>query len=118
MKFDLKRPCKDCPFLEGKDYLTRARAAEIARGITDGQATFSCHKLNSFEDNEYTGETDVVEGENAQHCAGALILLERIERPNQLMRIMERIGVYDRRKLDMDAPVYETPEAFIRGHRA
>lgn len=43
-----------------------------------------------------------------QHCAGALILLEKLDRPSQMMRISERIGMYDRRKLDMDAPVFDT----------
>jgi pSer/pThr/pTyr-binding forkhead associated (FHA) protein len=49
-----------------------------------------------------------------QHCAGATILLERLNRPNQMMRWMERLGGYDRTKLDMDAPVYRTPTAFVR----
>lgn len=39
------------------------------------------------------------------HCAGALIFLEKRYRPNQLMRISERLGMYDRTKLDMKAKV-------------
>lgn len=39
------------------------------------------------------------------HCAGALIFLEKRNRPNQMMRIAERTGSYDRRTLDMKAPV-------------
>ena len=45
-----------------------------------------------------------------------MILLEKIERPNQLMRIMERLGFYDREKLDMTAPVFDTPKEFIAHH--
>lgn len=29
------------------------------------------------------------------HCAGAMIVLEHEERPNQIMRIAERLGFYD-----------------------
>ena len=101
MKFDLTRPCKDCPFRSDiPGYLTKARAREIIEAITRQQATFTCHKTNKFED----GET--IETRDSQHCAGALIFLERLDRPNQMMRWMERIGVYDRTKLDMDAPVH------------
>lgn len=57
------------------------------------------------------------DGPNAQHCAGALILLEKMEQPNQMMRWMERIGAYDRTKLDMDAPVFGDTEEFIEAQR-
>ena len=33
--------------------------------------------------------------------------MERESSPNQLMRIAERVGHYDHRKLNMDAPVFE-----------
>ncbi len=114
MNFDLRRPCKDCPFrTDIPGFLSKARAREITRAITDGQGTFSCHKLNDFtEDDE--GEPVVIEGDKAQHCAGALIFLERINRPNQMMRIAERLRLYDRTKLDMDAPVFASATAMIK----
>lgn len=83
------------------------------------QRTFSCHKLNEPGDDGEMHETA-----NSQHCAGALIFLERLNRPNQMMRIAERFGMYDRTKLDMDAPVFRTPAQMIaaqpkrRGRRA
>lgn len=118
MKFELRTPCKDCPFrTDVTPYLTRARVREITDAITEGQATFSCHKLNDLVEDEETGEEDVVEGERAQHCAGAMIMLERLGRPNQMMRIAERVGLYDRSKLRMDSPVYATPEAMIKAQR-
>lgn len=55
---------------------------------------------------------------NEQHCAGAMIILERLERPNQMMRICERLGLYDRRKLKMDAPVFEDFDAFVESMEA
>lgn len=116
MKFALVRPCDGCPFRVDKPgYLTGARASEIM-GALLRDASFSCHKTNDFVDTD-DGDTETVETEHSQHCAGALILLERLERPNQMMRWMERIGCYDRTALDMSAPVAKTPTAFIAHHR-
>ena len=104
VKFDMRAPCKDCPFRSDRPgYLTAGRVQEIIYGMILRQATFSCHKTNEFDDGG-TRET-----KDTQHCAGALIFLERLNRPNQMMRWMERLGAYDRTKLDMDAPVFRTP---------
>lgn len=89
-----------------------ARAADIIVAITAQQGTFSCHKTTDIGD-----EGEVIETKNTQHCAGALILLEKIERPNQMMRWMERIGKYDRNRLDMNAPVFDNTSDFIEFHR-
>jgi hypothetical protein len=45
---------------------------------------------------------------NSQHCAGALILMEHADSPSQMMRICERLGMYDRTKVNMDAPVFHS----------
>ena len=106
MKYTLPRPCKNCPFRSDiKGYLTKARVRQIIDGITRQQSTFSCHKTNEFETGD-DGWTETVETANSHHCAGALIFLERLDQPNQMMRIAERIGLYNRRKLDMDSPVH------------
>lgn len=110
VKFDLRRPCADCPFRHDiPGYLTAGRAKEIATALL-GDATFTCHKTNEFT-NEGTVETP-----NSQHCAGALIFLERQDRPNQMMRWMERLGGYDYRLLDSSAPVFDSAEAFVLHH--
>lgn len=41
----------------------------------------------------------------------------RLQRPNQLMRIAERIGHYRPDRLDMKAPVFDTPKAMIAAQR-
>lgn len=97
MKFDLKTPCKDCPFIVGSSTnitLAEGRLDGIVEDIRADQ-TFTCHK--SLE----------LPADKQQHCAGALIFLEREENPNQMMRIAERIGVYDYRKLNMDVDLIE-----------
>lgn len=119
MNFNMVRPCAHCPFRNDiPGYLHGARAREIAEAITERQMTFSCHETTTpdeWEDNEEIPPPHVP-GPDEEHCAGAAILLERIERPNQWMRISERLGFYDRTKLDMAAPVFQTAEEFIRHH--
>lgn len=100
MNFNLKSPCKDCPFLVSRKFpLPQERKAEIALSLLNGD-NFPCHKTV-----DYSGEEPHVPA-SAEHCAGAMIALEKINRPNQLMRIAERLGLYDRRTLDLTVPVH------------
>jgi len=103
MNFNLTKPCKDCPFRKDVDsYLRKARVSELERVLVREQGTFTCHKTNDYSDEE------VRETQKSEHCAGAMILLEKIGRPNQMMRIAERCRAYDHRKLDMEAPVFDS----------
>jgi hypothetical protein len=112
MKFDLTKPCANCPFRSDiKPYLRRGGAASIATDITQNQRTFTCHKTTVTDPDD---DSAMMDGPNAQHCAGALILLEKLKQPNQMMRWMERINMYDRTKLDMNAPVFDTVKEFVR----
>lgn len=106
MKFDLTRPCAACPFRTDIDfYLSPGRVHAIYRDITDGDASFSCHKTTEFDDGEYRRRPD------EQHCAGAMVMLMRMDMPNQIMRIAMRIGMFDPDALDMDAPVFHDVDA-------
>lgn len=109
MKFELTKPCKDCPFRTDclKGWLGRGRAIEIAHSLTALQQSFPCHKTTEETGNPKNGE---------QHCAGALIMLEHMEKPNQMMRIAERLRFYDRFKLKMSAPVFTDTDEFIDHH--
>lgn len=120
MKFDLRRPCKECPFRNDRPgYLTRERARQIAHALDPGRpdlgGSFTCHKTTVPADDE-DEDGDMMDGPNAQHCAGALIMLEKSGRTdhNQILRIMGRLGAYDPDKLDLDAPIHESAEAFIK----
>ena len=117
VNFDLTTPCKDCPFrTDIKPFLTKARAREIFNAITRKQQTFSCHKTVAYADDDDESDS-YVPSTKEQHCAGALILLEKLEMPNQLMRISERFGGYDRNKLKMDAPVFDSGPAFVKAQQ-
>ena len=107
--YRLTAPCAHCPFRSDiRPYLRKDRVREIQRSLV--LAEFPCHETttHSAEDGE------AVRTGNEAHCAGALILLEKIERPSQLMRIAERLGMYDRHKLRMNSPVFDSFQAMIR----
>jgi hypothetical protein len=118
MRMDLKTPCAGCPFRnDRRPYLTVGRAEQIVESITDLQQSFQCHKTVEWQEEPDGTETPLTK-EGDQHCAGALIMLEKMERPNQWMRIAERLGCYDRSRLKMDAPVYDSGEEMIAAHEA
>lgn len=97
--YSMVRPCDACPFGTGPKAvrgLGTARAEGIRNALLSGQS-FHCHKTVKHDDD---GEAIPHKGE--KECAGAMILLERIERPNQMMRVAERIGMYDMTKLEID----------------
>jgi len=117
MKYDLKRPCKNCPFrTDVKPYIKAERAEEIADAISRQQQTFACHETTIECEEDSEGNCGLTDGPNSQHCAGAMIILEKMQLPNQMMRIAERLGMYDSRKLDMKSPVYEDLEEWIEAH--
>jgi hypothetical protein len=113
MNFDLIAPCPKCPFrTDVRPYLRTDRVAEICESITDNDSSFPCHKTTTFDD-----EGDCIPTGKEQQCAGAMIMLEQMNMPNQVMRIGERIGIYDRTRMRMDSPVYKNSAAMIAAYR-
>ena len=53
----------------------------------------------------------------AQQCAGVMIILTREKRFNDAMQIAHRFGMFDPDQLDMEAPVYESTDAAIKGNQ-
>lgn len=122
MKFDLKRPCAQCPFrTDIEPYLRQSRVRELEHALVQKQQTFSCHKTVDYsegdQEDEQEDEQEHRPAPDEQHCAGALILLEKLMKPNQMMRWMERVGAYDRTKLDMRAPVFDSFTVMRRAQR-
>lgn len=119
MYFDLLKPCSNCPFLrEGGVRLTEARVEEIAGGMLSTQGhTFACHKTTvSAEDGSEMQET-----KNSRHCAGALIFAEKNANATQMMRIAERLGMYDAGKMMADkdavAMVFDDLDEMLKKNR-
>lgn len=108
MSYGLTTPCANCPFrTDVRPYITAARAREIL----SSEGEFHCHKTLDYSDGEGR------ERKGTQVCAGFLICLEYEGRPNQMMRIAGRIGMYDPRKLNMGAPVYRGVSRAIAAHK-
>lgn len=103
MQYNLAAPCDRCPFLIGSGF-TFERLLEFA------SCEFPCHKACDLD--EETQE--FVERDNGKtpHCAGALIFAEKRNQPTQMMRINERLDLYDRRILKMDSPVGSTAQDY------
>lgn len=96
MKYTQTVPCKECPFLKQFSH-----GYTIKRLWQFASAEFACHKTAEIDDES----GNYLATKESVHCAGALIFLEKRDKPHQMMRICERLGLYDRRKLKMDAPV-------------
>lgn len=100
MNYEMTTPCDQCPFLKGNGFTYESLVAYAS-------GEFACHKTCKIDedgDSETAGDF-IPRNENTPHCAGALIFREFQDNPHQMMRICERMGFYDRRKLNMDAPV-------------
>ena len=109
--YRLTKPCATCPFrTDVRPYLRPDRVDEMEADLERGE--FSCHKTVRYdsmrEDDDGEPDFRTRDRRGEAHCAGALILLEKLERPSQMMRIAERLRMYDARRLDMDAPVFDT----------
>lgn len=77
MRFDLKRPCKICPFANTPDRITfacRERAAEIEEHAY--RRGFVCHEhaVHIEEDDYCDGGFDFRADGSSQHCFGAIAL--------------------------------------------
>lgn len=98
MKYTMTSPCDACPFLD---------TPQMRRGFTLGRlrafasGEFPCHQTADADNEDAVYRAT----EKSVHCAGALIFNEKRNQPHQMMRICERLGAYDMRKLNMDAPV-------------
>lgn len=96
--YALKKPCANCPFLKDPEkairkHLRKGRVASIIDELTAGQSTsFACHKTigGGYEDEDGVYHQS---GRELQ-CAGSLIMMEKLGRSTNLMRIMERMGAY------------------------
>ena len=109
--YTLKSPCKDCPFRSDvARYLSPERAQEIMRESYE-DSNFYCHKTVDYSD-----DSDGRIAEKSRVCAGFLVTMEKEGRANQPTRIAERIGLYDRAEMDMDAPTYDSMQEWVRSY--
>jgi len=107
--FDLVSSCTSCPFrTDLRNNLERRQVQRLQSGLSYG--TFTCVET-TIPDPHYAAE--VVDGPNARHCAGALILLTKMGTQSISMRIAENLGTFQSGILDMAAPVYDSWQEMI-----
>jgi hypothetical protein len=98
MDYDMKKPCECCPFRRGTPMrLTRGRVAEVVgMMLNPNGGEFPCHRTIEHLEGD-NGEDAGFREKNGKgkHCAGALIFAEKNKKSTQMMRICERIGIYD-----------------------
>lgn len=115
--FNLKQPCRDCPFrIDLPGYLRGSRA----RGIIDDllgndMHGFPCHKTIETVDAD-DGFSETVATDKSQQCAGALALTYKLGRPNVAARLAVFTGDLDLDALDEAGQVAASREAFIIHH--
>ena len=114
--YRMSKPCPKCPFRSDiPKYLRPERAQQIADSLYDG-AEFPCHQTTEeVEDEDGMGER--VATAKSAACAGALITMEKEGFSNQMVRIAERLGMYDHQALDMEAPVYGSLSEWVASYR-
>jgi hypothetical protein len=111
MDYDMKKPCECCPFRRGTAMrLTAGRVREVVGGMLKSNGgEFPCHRtIDNLTDDH--GEDAGYQEKNGKgkHCCGALIFAEKNRTSTQMMRICERIGMYDARALMSDQEVVDT----------
>lgn len=114
MNFFLKTPCNNCPFRRDVKFcLHPERRQEIADALRHDM-TFSCHKTVDYSD-EWNDSSTHIPTEDEQHCAGALIVLNRSGElfNNFLYRLAVWAKLFDPDKLNMHAPVFDTLDQFV-----
>jgi hypothetical protein len=94
--FEVKRPCKDCPFVKGSSTnrsLPPERLESIAHEVTHG-GHFFCHKTIDYSEERDNGE-NFKPKEKEHLCAGSILYMQREGKDTDFLQIMERMGNYD-----------------------
>lgn len=107
----MKKPCECCPFRRGTAMrLTKGRVAEVVgMMLNPNGGEFPCHRTIEHLESEH-GEDAGFREKNGKgkHCCGALIFAEKNRTSTQMMRICERIGMYDAASLMADKEVVDS----------
>jgi hypothetical protein len=78
---------------------------------------FDCHKTLDYSETDECDEQgeplEAARTDRTAICAGFAVIAEMADRPTQMMRIAERLGMYDPKRLNLNAPVHKTAEDFV-----
>lgn len=108
--FDLKSPCKNCPFRKGEGERFRLSLDRL-REIKAASA-FQCHKTIDYCN---FSDADKRAGDHPQQCAGLMAILAREGCENQIMQVAQRFGV-DLSGLDPRGEAYDNWNDALKAH--
>lgn len=113
MKFNLKKPCNNCPFRKNSQqgWLGEERADEVANYAFQ-DSTFACHKTTGVEKGK-----EIPTDEHSQ-CAGAMILLDKEQGiySNMLFRLANRLFNFNPNQLEGYDLVFDNRQEMIEHH--
>lgn len=119
MKFDLKKPCKNCPFRSDASAI-RFSGLERAEEIEESayRNGFPCHlsAVDTSEEDEENG--GYVFGENTQHCAGYIIMQINESLGSPWPGINNDEALYERlaEQMDFTSPVFNNSDEFFEAN--
>jgi len=122
MHYDLKTPCKNCPFRTDDTairFATVERATEIEESAY--RNGFPCHLSAVFQEESFegAGNDGYVPGEKTQHCAGYMIMqINQGEESWPGVNNDEDIVNAFADKMDQDAPVFDNTDDWIESNNA
>lgn len=120
MNFNLKRPCKNCPYRKDclPGWLGRARADELAADVILGDKTFACHKTVNYAKWDEQEDPDEYQHDGTeQFCAGALILEKKANwGGNFSIRLGRMFGGFQYENLKGEDLIFDSVAAFIEHH--
>jgi hypothetical protein len=116
MKYDLKAPCKNCPFSTKDTRIVFSgvdRATEISEQAY--RHGFPCHLSAAHDDDDEDG--GYYDDGNAQHCAGALIMFIKDGHDCWPAVINDEDFVDKLRgRLNFNSPAFESEQEFIEAN--
>ena len=119
MRYDLKTPCKNCPFRSDETrikFACRERAEEIEEQAY--RHGFPCHLSAILIEDDDTFDGGFVAGPNTQHCIGYILMKIHEGCDSEWPGIDNDDTLIDRLydRLDHNAPVFETTEEFFEAN--
>jgi hypothetical protein len=110
VKFEIKRPCPECPFRRDCSPFLR-RAGEIRDQMRDDHYWFACHQTTGAK-----GGKRIKPAEQS-HCAGLMKVLWKERRPNVAMRLAILFKLVTIEQLEERRPaVFRNLDEFARHH--
>ena len=107
IRFDLRRPCGTCPFLRAVDprlHLEEISSRRLERMAPDMPTIpWACHSTTTKCEEGRESCND-----RTQHCAGALIVLEKQGTPSGPRTFVAAIDEIPIADLDLEAPTFDS----------